>query len=224
MKKILVFAPHPDDEILGCGGMMIENIKAGNEVYVCIVTKGVPPMFSEERTKINQEDARRCHGFIGVKQTIFLDFPSTRLETVDRAEMNGRILKVVRDILPDEVYIPHYGDMQRDHQIVAESCMVAVRPKYNPPTGKVYGYETMSETGWNAPAVQNEFIPNVYVDISGSIEQKKDALSYYTLQVSAFPDARSLEAVEALARYRGAQMNMRAAEAFMLIRELKTIE
>ncbi len=224
MKKILVIAPHPDDEILGCGGMMIENIKRGNEVYVCIVTKGFPPQFNVDRTKRNQADARECHRAIGVKGTFFLDFPSTMLETVPRSEFNGRILKLVRDLQPDEVYIPHYGDMQKDHQLVAEACMVAVRPKYTPPTRKVYAYETMSETAWNAPSIQNEFIPNVFVDISDSLQDKKKALGLYTLQVSEFPDARSLGAIEALARYRGAQMNMQAAEAFMLIRELKCLD
>ena len=79
----------------------------------------------------------------------------------------------------------------------------------------------MSETAWNAPNVQNDFIPNVFVDISDTIEEKKKALSFFSLQVSEFPDARSLEAIEALAKYRGALMNMVAAEAFMLIRELK---
>lgn len=225
MKKILVIAPHPDDEILGCGGMMIENIKHGNEVTVCIVTQGMPPIFTNiEGTKKNQADARKCHQLIGVKETIFLGFPSTMLETVPRYEFNGRILKLVRDLQPDEVYIPHWGDMQKDHQIVADACMVAVRPKYTPPTRKVYAYETMSETAWNAPNVQNTFIPNVFIDISDSLEAKKEALKQYTLQISAFPDARSLESIDSLARYRGAQMNMRAAEAFVLVRELKTIE
>ena len=221
MKRILVVAPHPDDEILGCGGMMINNIKNGNEVYVCIVTKGYPPLFNEERVNKNRQDTIRCHQAIGVKETFYLDFPSTRLETIERSEFNGKILEVVRKIVPDEVYIPHWGDMQKDHQLVAEACMVAVRPKYMPQVKRVYGYETMSETAWNAPSVQNEFIPNVFVDITDSLEEKKKALSFFTLQVSEFPDARSLEAIDALAKYRGALMNMRAAEAFVLIREIR---
>lgn len=222
MKKILVIAPHPDDEILGCGGTMIKNIAEGNEVYVCIVTKGTLPLFKPERTVINQHDAKECHKHIGVKKTFFLDFPAAMLETVDRFELNGKILDVIKEVQPDEVYIPHWGDMQKDHQMVADACMVALRPKYHPQVKKIYGYETMSETAWNAPNVQNEFIPNVYVDITDHLEAKKDALSFFSLQVSAFPDARSLEAVEALAKYRGALMDMRAAEAFMLIRELTT--
>lgn len=221
MEKILVIAPHPDDEILGCGGTMIKNIAESNEVYVCIVTKGCPPLYKPERTAINQQDARNCHQHIGVKKTFFLDFPAAMLEKCERYELNGRILDVIKEIQPDEVYIPHWGDMQKDHQIVAEAAMVALRPKYHPQVKKVYGYETMSETAWNAPNVQNDFVPNVYVDITDFLEDKKKALAFFSLQVSAFPDARSEEAIEALAKYRGALMDMKAAEAFMLIRELR---
>lgn len=117
--------------------------------------------------------------------------------------------------------IPHYGDMQKDHQMVADAAMVAVRPKYFPQVKRVYAYETLSETGWNAPSVANEFIPNVWIDISDVLEDKLKALSYYTLQISDYPDPRSVEAVRALAMYRGSQMFYKAAEAFQLIRELR---
>ena len=66
----------------------------------------------------------------------------------------------------------------------------------------------------------NEFIPNVFVDISDTLNKKIKALSVFKSQLSEFPDARSLEAVDALAKYRGALMHFKAAEAFMLIRQL----
>lgn len=220
MKRILVISPHPDDEILGCGGTIIRNIAEGNEVYVCVVTKGCLPLYNDERVEKNRQDMFLCHQHIGVKKTITLDFPASMIERVERYELNGRILDVIKEIQPDEVFIPHWGDMQKDHQIVSEAAMVALRPKYYPQVKKIYGYETMSETAWNSPNVQNEFIPNVFVDITDYIEAKKEALSFFSLQVSPFPDARSLDALEALAKYRGALMNKRAAEAFVLIREL----
>ena len=221
MSKVLVFAPHPDDEILGCGGTMIKHIEVGNEVYVCIVTKGPQPMFPIEMVEKTMQDARACHQLIGVKKTFVLDFPSVYLEECHRYELNDAILKVVREIMPDEVYLPHWGDMQKDHQIVADACMVALRPKYEPKVKRIYSYETMSETAWNAPNVQNEFIPNVFVDITDSLDKKIQALGYFKTQLSPFPDARSLEAVESLAKYRGALMHVKAAEAFMLIREIR---
>lgn len=221
MKKILVFAPHPDDEILGVGGTIAKCIDDHHEVYVCIITKGQPPMFPNlELNQRNQDDAKLCHNFLGIKKTFFLDYPAADLESVKRYELNGKISEVINEIHPDEVYIPHIGDMQKDHQIVVDACMVALRPKYFPQVKKIFAYETMSETDWNLPNVSNSFIPNVYVNIEKYIDIKKDALSFFTLQVSPFPDARSIEAIEALARYRGALMHWKAAEAFMLIREL----
>lgn len=221
MSKVLIFAPHPDDEILGCGGTMIKHIDAGNEVYVCIATKGCLPLFSPEGTEKTRSEARACHQYIGVKKTFFFDFPAAMMEKAERYELNGKILDVIKEIQPDTVYIPHWGDMQKDHQIVADACMVALRPKYEPKVKRIYSYETMSETAWNAPNVQNEFIPNVFVDITDTIERKIDALRFFKTQLSPFPDARSLESVEALAKYRGALMHFKAAEAFMLIREIK---
>lgn len=220
MKKILVFAPHPDDEILGVGGTMLRHCAQGDEVYVCIVTKGVEPLFPEAVVNGTREEARKCHRNMGVKETIFLDFPAVMLEEEPRYKLNGSMLDVVRRIAPDEVYIPHIGDMQKDHQLVAEACMVVLRPKYDFAPKKIYAYETMSETGWHVPNVQNEFIPNAYVDITDYLPGKLDAMRTYRSQMGQFPDARSVEALEALAKYRGAMMNLHAAEAFMLIREI----
>lgn len=221
-KRILIFAPHTDDEILGCGGTIARNINEGNEVYVCVITKGYPPIFPKvELTNLNQNETNRCHEFLGITKTYFLDFPAADIESVKRYILNDKILEVVREVKPDEVYIPHRGDMQIDHQAVVDACMVALRPKYFPQVKRIYAYETLSETDWNIPNVSNAFIPNVYVNIDGFLETKKKALSFYSTQVSNFPDPRSTGAVEALARFRGAQMLWNAAEAFMLIRELR---
>ncbi len=220
MSRILVIAPHPDDEILGCGGTMIKHIKAGDDVFVCIVTKGVMPLFSPESVEKTRNEARLCHEYIGVKNTFYLDFPASMIETEYRYKVNAAIRSIIEEIKPIEVFIPHWGDMQRDHQVVAEACMVALRPKYNPRVRRIFSYETMSETAWNAPNVQNEFIPNVYIDISDTLNKKLSALKVYDSQLSYYPNSRSIEAIEALAKYRGTTMHLNAAEAFMLIREI----
>lgn len=97
-----------------------------------MVTRGYPPYFDIERINKNVEDAVACHQFIGIKKTFFLDFPAVQLESVNRFDLNGKVLDVVKEVMPDEVYIPHYGDMQKDHSVVADACMVALRPKYKP--------------------------------------------------------------------------------------------
>lgn len=220
MKKILVVAPHADDEVLGVGGSIAKNAAEGNEVYVCVVTHGEEPLFSKELVDKLREETIQAHRYLGIKKTYFLEYPAVMLENVERYKLNGSIMQVVQEVQPDEVYIPHMGDMQKDHQIVNEAVMVAVRPKYEHKIQAVYAYETLSETEWNIPNTVNAFIPTVYHDISDYLEQKKQALRFFTTQVSEFPDPRSIEAVEALAKYRGSTVKVKAAEAFVLIRQI----
>lgn len=219
--KVLVFAPHPDDEIIGVGGTIAKRTASGDEVYVCVVTKGIPPIFDEDFIEQDRRECREADALLGVKETIFLDFPAVMLETIPRYQFNGRIGEVVQQIKPDEVYIPHRGDMQLDHQMVVDAAMVALRPKYLHVVKRIYAYETLSETGWNIPNTNNDFIPTVYENISETLEKKIEAMNIFKSQLAEFPAARSLGAIEALAKYRGATMNVMAAEAFSLIREIK---
>ncbi|MBP3360154.1 MAG: PIG-L family deacetylase [Clostridia bacterium] len=219
--RILVIAPHADDEVIGAGGLISRYVDEGHEVYVCIVTRGTEPLFDKAFMDKLRRETLESHSLLGVKKTFFLEFPSVMLENEKRYIVNGKIFDVIKEVDPVEVYIPHIGDMQKDHQIVAEASMVALRPKYESSLKRIYAYETLSETGWNIPNVQNEFIPDVYVDISNYIDAKISAMKKYESQLSDFPAARSIQAMEALAKYRGANVNMNAAEAFMLIRETK---
>lgn len=219
--RVLVIAPHPDDEILGVGGTIAKRSNAGDEVYVCVVTKGFPPLFDQEMIEQGRRECVQADRMLGVRETYFLDLPAVMLETVPRYELNRKIAEVVQEVDPDEVYIPHRGDMQIDHQIVVDAAMVAVRPRGKIYPRRVYAYETLSETGWNIPNTTNEFIPTVYEDISGTVDAKIGALSVFRSQLAQFPEARSVGAVEALARFRGATVGVSAAEAFCLIREIK---
>lgn len=218
--NILVIAPHPDDEILGAGGTILKHIAHGDHVYVCIVTKGCNPLFSETSVNRIRAEAKDCHTFLGIKETYYLDFPAAMIEKIDRYEINDKIFKVISKVRPEIVYIPHHGDMQKDHQIVSEASMVALRPKYSHVVRKILAYETLSETEWNIPHSMNAFMPNLYHDISEYLEYKLEAMNKYTSQLADFPNPRSLIAIEALAKYRGSTINARAAEAFVLLREI----
>jgi LmbE family N-acetylglucosaminyl deacetylase len=218
--KVLIIAPHPDDELLGVGGTLIKHVHKQDRVYVCVVTRGVEPLFRAEDVQRTRDETIKCHVDLRIEKTFYLDFSAVMLEMEKRFLVNEKILDVIKESLPDIVYIPHIGDMQKDHQIVAEAAMVALRPKYDHQVKRILAYETLSETGWHIPNVSNQFIPNVYSDISEYLPQKLKAMSYYQTQLSNFPNPRSIEAIEALAKYRGSSVNVRAAEAFMLIRDI----
>lgn len=219
--NVLIIAPHPDDEILGVGGTIAKRAMNGDNVYVCVVTKAGEPLFRRELVEQGRKECREADCYLGVKETFFLDLPAVRLEEVPRYEINDRLLRVVQDVKPDEVYIPHRGDMQLDHKMIVDAAMVALRPKYDHIVKRIYAYETLSETGWDIPNTVNEFIPNIYEDISLTIKNKIEAMAIFQSQLAEFPAARSLEAIEALAKYRGATVRLNAAEAFSLIREIK---
>lgn len=217
---ILLIAPHPDDEILGAGATIAKYIANKDEVYVCIATRGAMPLFDERAVIKVRNEAEKAHNMLGIKGTYYLDFPAAMLEKVPRYEINDKLCVLVQNVKPDIVYIPHFGDMQKDHKIIAEAAMVAIRPKYTHRIKEVYAYETLSETEWNNPHCSNVFMPNVYNDVSDFLDMKLEAMNCFESQLSKFPNPRSLESIEALAKFRGSTINVEAAEAFMLIRKV----
>lgn len=218
--NILVIAPHPDDEVLGCGGTIAKYVANGEKVFVAVVTKGCGPIFSSEQVSRVREECKNADRILGVTETIFMDYPAAMLETVPRHEFNEAFTKIIQEIKPDIVFLPHHGDIQLDHKMTVDAAMVALRPKYDHVVKKVYSYETLSETGWDLPNTSNDFIPIVYNDITDYLEIKLKAMSLFESQVADYPDSRSLKAIQALALYRGSMMRIKAAEAFSLIREV----
>jgi LmbE family N-acetylglucosaminyl deacetylase len=226
--NILVFAPHPDDEVIGCGGTIARHVVRGDNVYICVVTRGKPPVYNHSPEVYEKlphdlyDEIQESHALLGIRETFYLQFPAVMMESVPRYELNGKILELISQTKPDVVYIPHFGDMQKDHALTSEAVMVAVRPKRDHVVRAVYSYETLSETEWNIPHVANIFIPNVFVDISNYLDNKLDAMNCFRSQLCEFPNPRSIDAIVALAKYRGSTMGVDAAEAFMLIREYRT--
>lgn len=220
MSKILVIAPHPDDEVLGCGGTIAKHVSGGDEVCLCIITKAYPPEWSEDDIKIRREEVLEVSEVLGIKNTYFLDLPTVKLDTIPQKELNEAIAQVMSEVRPEVVYIPHRGDVNKDHRLVFDAAIVATRPKTGSTINKVLSYETSSETEWAAPSVASAFIPQLYVDISDKVEIKLKTLSAYKTELKEYPHPRSLETVSALARMRGSTIGVEAAEAFMVIREI----
>lgn len=222
--NILVIAPHCDDEVLGCAGMMAKKIDQGATVFVAIVTNGflgAPELFSEKGTKKVRSETRAAHVFLGVKETFFLDFPAPRLDTIPSYQLSIAFEKVIRDNLIDTLYIPHRGDIHKDHRITYEAALVASRPINENPVQRIFAYETLSETEWAAPFPDDAFIATYYEKISeAQLEIKLKAFQFFSTQIKKAPHPRSLENIKCLARLRGASISCAAAEAFHLIRHI----
>jgi LmbE family N-acetylglucosaminyl deacetylase len=132
--------------------------------------------------------------------------------------VNGKLTDFVTELRPQIVLGP-FPDRHIDHRVVFESLMVATRPRG---AGReielLAAYETLSETHWNAPQVEPNFVPNMVVDVTAQIERKIKALKCYESQIQVFPEARSVEAVEALAKFRGTQAGFAFGEGLQIIR------
>ena len=155
---------------------------------------------------------------MGVKESIFLNKPAVGLRDQDTATINNEILSVVKKTNPDIVLIPYF-DRHIDHRVIFDACMVSTRPVGAGLKIKILAaYETLSETHWNAPHLEPNFTPNWVVDITDQIEVKLNAFSLYESQVHSFPAPRSIEALRALALFRGSQSGYGYGEAFHIIR------
>lgn len=220
MMNILVIAPHHDDEVLGCGGTIAKFCKEKNNVYVAILTKGCSPLYADEKVEEVRMHTLKSHRYLGIKDTLFCDFPAAKLDMVHHADVNKKLSDLVIQLNPDMMFIPFSSDIHLDHQCVFLSSLVAARPNRPVYPKKIYAYETLSETNWNAPYLTSAFHPNAFIDISDYLKMKLIAFSMHREQAKEFPHERSLKTIEALATLRGSTVHRTAAEAFVIIREV----
>ena len=214
----IVVAPHPDDEVLGCGGLIARRSRAGETVHVVVVTRGAPDIFDPALIDRGRAELAEAHAVLGAAHCHFLDFPAPKLDTVPVHRIADSLKDVIGSTGATEVLLPHGGDIHTDHRIVHIAGLVATRPRAGSVVERVLAYETLSETEWAPPTLADAFVPTVFVDISDVLDTKLDALAKYQSQLHEFPDPRSVRAARALAELRGASAGFDAAEAFALLR------
>ena len=220
MKKVLVVAPHPDDETLGCGGTIRKHVAAGDHVYLCVVTKSYTPDWTKEYIKREMEELKDANKVLGIKETFLLNLPAVKLDIAGQKKLNDEIAKICQKVCTEILYVPFYGDINSDHRMISHACLVVARPKPGACIKKVLAYEVLSETEWGSPSFDH-FVPNLYVDISSTIKEKLKAMACYKDQLFPFPHPRSLEGIEILAKKRGTEVGLKYAESFMVLREIK---
>jgi len=176
--RVAVMSAHPDDETLGAGGTLAKHAAFGDEINVCVVTKGYTPDWPEEALQLMHEQTMEALQALGIQNATFLQFPTVKLNAVPGKELNDRIADFINNVDPHVVYAPYPGDLNSDHGIVARSTAIAVRPVPATRISLLY-FETLSSTEWGRMFLQSSFMPNLYVDISSTIEQKLKAASCY---------------------------------------------
>ena len=204
-KNVLVLAPHPDDDIIGCGGTLRIYRQAGTEVTVVYMTDGRKGSFGtydeEDLVLLRKDEAKRAAGIIGIDRLIFLDGKDSELSsTVDALKKMSDILN---DLKPDAVFLPFLLDNHPDH--MATNDIFVEASKIYSSDIMCYGYEV-----WTPLT-----IPNCIVDITETISIKMTALGEHKSQMVKI---NLVDGAVGLSRYRGAIHLLRDSNAEAFVR------
>ena len=212
-------APHPDDEILGCGGTLLRRKAEGADLGWLIVTgvsreAGFPVKIVQQRA----QEIDKVVELMGFDHVYNLALPSAQLDRLPMSDLVEKFSKVFQEFQPIEVLLPCRSDVHTDHRLVFDATGACVKWFRHPYVKRVLAYETISETEFNLDS-SNPFKPNFFVDVSEFLERKLEVMAVYKSELGCFPFPRSIEAIRALAILRGSASGFMAAEAFQLLRE-----
>ena len=206
--KILVIAPHPDDEVLGMGGT-IKKLSKKNKIILCVVSEGATAQYKDKKMiKVRRDSCKKTAKILGISQTIFLDYPDMRLN-LSHLDINKKLEEIIEKYRPEIVYTAPKNDLNLDHQMVFNSTLVACRPKSG--VKQILCYEIQGNT-------KVPFVPNVFENIEKEFSYKIKGFKMYKSEIEEFPNPRSIIAIENLAIRRGIESGTKKAEAFELIR------
>ena len=215
--RVLAVGSHPDDCELGAGATLAKHAAAGADVFILVLGTGAlsrPGTGAVDVAELKSqcEESAKILG----AQVQVLAFPDQQFDTVPLLEIIRVVEEVVRATCPDVVYTHHAGDLNIDHRLTALAVRTACRPA-GQPAPDIYAFEVASSTEWG-----EAFRASMFVDVTGEpLAKKGSALTCFAGELRDLPHPRSLEAVTALARWRGATAGVEAAEAFDVVRELR---
>lgn len=220
--RVLAVSAHPDDETLGCGGTLLKHRAAGDEVHWLIASSWTQPRTSASAIALRQKQIQAVAQAYGVVDVAQLGYPDARLDRIPMSDLIEGIDAVLGKVRPEIVYVVHGGDVHSDHVLVHTATMSALKSFRMTSFGvrRVLAFETLSSTDAAVQDPRHAFLPTVYNDITGYLEQKCDVMHHYCSELQDARLPRTPSAMTALARWRGATVGVEHAEAFVLLREL----
>jgi len=224
-QSVLVVAAHPDDEVLGCGATLAGLCKS-RDVHILVLGEGFTSRY-ESRDKADRAEVDRLKASAQAAATILGalsiklgNLPDNRFDEVSLLDIVKRVEKAMEEARPEIIYTHHPGDLNVDHCITFQAVLTATRPLPGSCVRELYTFEVPSSTEWAFHQLEPSFKPNVFVDVSETIETKIKAMAQYGGEACAFPHPRSPEALRAIARRWGRVVGLESVEAFELVRSI----
>jgi N-acetylglucosamine malate deacetylase 1 len=220
--NVLAISAHPDDETLGCGGTLLRHRSQGDTISWVVTTQAHSPQWSNEVIERKAAEVQTVADAYSIKNLFKLGFRTIRLDTVPLEEIIHSLRKVIEEVRPEVVYLPHHGDVHSDHHAVFQGTLSVLKAFYMRSLGvrRVLSFETLSSTEAAPPLPYRAFIPNVYVDITPYIDRKIEVMALFSSESQPDPLPRGPSAIRALSRFRGSTIGVEHAEAFALVREV----
>lgn len=227
-KKIMIISAHPDDDILGCGGLLakIQNLR-GFAIRVVFIGEGTTCRYSEKdhgskkvesEINIRNKYATSSLDLLGVNNISFYNLKCGSLDTYPLIKIGKIIEDEIANFKPISIFTHSDNDLNNDHKIVLQSTLQATRPGALNFVKNIFSYEVISSSEWR---FEKSFEPNFFLSLSKSeINKKIKSFKIYKSEIKKYPYARSEDSIKVLSRYRGIQSGVEFAEAFKIIRSL----
>ena len=215
-----MIAPHSDDEVLGCGGLISKIKNAGGKVYVLIFNLGFDKNDTVESQEKRKNEVKAAMNVLNVDDYHLVHDRSDNNRDLDAKPLHSLIEVIestshisLEKIAPTMVAIPTIFSHHQDHVHVHHACIAALRPISTPVSNVVLSYEAPEHSRWSANGI---FEPNLFVEIDNEIDDKIEAFMKYESQVR--PGGRDADSIRNQARYRGQEVGKELCEAFYVHR------
>ncbi len=224
-KRVLIVVAHPDDEILGCGGLLAKYSKT-SAFRVVFIAEGSSCRFeATEESEISAAIQARTESAIsalkslGVRDIHFTNKVCGKLDQTPILELNKCIEKHISEFKPTSIISHSAKDANSDHRRVSEAALMATRPGALNTVTNLFACEILSSSEW---AFLESFSPNYFITLTQEdLHKKISALEIYESEIREFPFPRSARGVTTLAQFRGMQSAQEFAESFQLIRSIQ---
>lgn len=229
-RRVLVVAPHADDEAIGCGGLILKAVSQGAQVSILVVSVGDLVRVGdggEKRTGTERVDeverVRQFYKAHDAEVVMTDEHRHMRLDSIPRRDLVAVLEREARlsiqKVKPHLVLLPA-PSYNQDHEAVCRAGITACRPHDPralavPPAVWLYEYPPNS---WCLP--HERFVPNIYVDITEHLQGKIDSYLLYESQARSGMHQNSPENIKTLALLRGKEVGVEAAEAYQALRLL----